>query len=1062
MRYKRILIIIASLLFFLTAFTFYLNRVIFPRLIKKIAVERIEEALKRKVEIGTIHFNWIRGFIIDKIKIYEGASGGAVFAQADQVSFGVLLFPGFKHFRITIPYINVRSPSVHLIRTGLETWNFSDMLPSPQPPGTAPPQAAPPAAAKTTKAPSLQIAWGGISISNGKFLVDDEYTTPRWSEYFDNINLKLSLSYKGINYEFNADIPRKGGFVGATVHYQPLTQNTEARIRLQNINTASYLSLINIPDFHLNSGFIKSIDLNIHHTQATTSAQGNILMENLDVKRGDESFKGTVDLRGLDVQYQKDSITARGQIAVNNMLASIPGLSAGGSVQAKVSDLELQGQNIVLSCSLHAQDVSVILKDRRGSARQLDIDNLNIKKDADGVHSTGDISTKDLSVKWPGQSLQGDIALKSISLRMKNENDIRLKGTLAADHLSGRLPGVDFSSRQVLLESAQMSILDQKNIALRTGLSVDDMSLAAGKSLVSGSLATHMFLLGLDNGVITASTTMDLTKAKLDLGAHKTIEGDPQMELNLQIPLKRPQQLTYKGSVTLSDGMIRGFAPFPHLDNIELDVDFHNDHATINALNAQILDTNVNVTGTVHDFRKPVLDLTAEADELDLAKIKDLFPKIAGQYGLTIDGTAAVKIKFNGPAGDPSAANILAKASLRNADVSSSKFHQQVKNITGIIEATTDSLAWHAMTADYLGTKYSLSGNLKNFKKPEVSMNVNGPDLQLDVNLEKNNDLVEIHSINGKYLNAGFEGRGTVRLVPDGPPFVNLNTSVTVGLEDLVKDLPGQQKKNILPLNPTGIISLTGNLQGPLLDWKKYRLKASITSPVIRLMGYRMTGVKIDINQADGKIKNATLDGNFYDGDVHAVASLDLRASGMPYELALNIEGSDLHQLKMDSPLKMDEINGKFFLTTLAHGTVADFKDTLSASGTVSIRDGYLAEFNLFKGLLSVLNDALRLGQVMITDVDGNFTIEKQKIMTDDLRLKGPTIVLLTKGWVNFDQMCDLDVTVDLSSGVVPDIAHDVLNSINIRIYDKIADPKFKRRISMPQVINTLIKNFLQ
>ena len=97
----------------------------------------------------------------------------------------------------------------------------------------------------------------------------------------------------------------------------------------------------------------------------------------------------------------------------------------------------------------------------------------------------------------------------------------------------------------------------------------------------------------------------------------------------------------------------------------------------------------------------------------------------------------------------------------------------------------------------------------------------------------------------------------------------------------------------------------------------------------------------------------------------------------------------------------------------------------------------------------------------MITDVESNFTIEDQKINTDNLRLKGPTIVLLGKGWVNFDQICDLNMTVDLSSGVVPAIAHDVLNTLNIHIYDKISNPKFKRKISVPQVINTLLKNLL-
>ena len=250
MKLKRVIIIICAVIFFLTATTFYLNRVIFPQLIKKIAIERIEEAIKRKVDIGTIHFNWFKGIIIDKIKVYEKDSNDAVFAQADQVSFGIIFFPGFKHYKITIPFINVRSPSIHLIRTGENTWNFSDLYTPPTPSTSA----VTPSPAKDQKPSSFEIAWGGITISDGKFLVDDLSKESKWSEFFDNINLKLSLSYKGISYDFTADIPGKKGLVGATVYYQPITKNTKAQIHLKNIDTASYLSLVNIPDLHLESG----------------------------------------------------------------------------------------------------------------------------------------------------------------------------------------------------------------------------------------------------------------------------------------------------------------------------------------------------------------------------------------------------------------------------------------------------------------------------------------------------------------------------------------------------------------------------------------------------------------------------------------------------------------------------------------------------------------------------------------------------------------------------------------------------------------------------------------
>ena len=370
MKYKKALIIICAIIFFLTAITFYLNRVLFPQLIKKIVVERLEETLKRKVEMGSIHFNWFKGFIIDKIKIYENDPNGAVFAQADQVSFGVLFFPGFKHCKITIPFINVSSPSAHLIRTAKDTWNFSDMY---TPPATTTPQTATalqPATAKPSQASAFEIAWGGMTISNGKFLIDDVSTARQWSELFDNINLKLALSYKGINYDFTADIPGKKGFIGASVYYQPVTKNTRAQIHLKNIDTASYLTLVNIPDVHLDSGTIKEINLDINYSQEKTSAQGDVLMKDLDITNQDQNFKGDIEIRDLDAQYQNGDIIGRGQVALSNMQTNVPGLSAGGNVQAKVSDLEVtkEGVAVALTGSLHGQNIFVKSKRPSGAS----------------------------------------------------------------------------------------------------------------------------------------------------------------------------------------------------------------------------------------------------------------------------------------------------------------------------------------------------------------------------------------------------------------------------------------------------------------------------------------------------------------------------------------------------------------------------------------------------------------------------------------------------------------------------------------------------------------------
>ena len=107
MKHKKLILILSSVVFFLAALTFYLNRVVFPQMIKKIAIEQAEHFLNRKVEIGAIHFNWIKGFVVDKIKIYQKDSTETVFAQVERLSFGIIFIPGLKHHKITIPFINL-------------------------------------------------------------------------------------------------------------------------------------------------------------------------------------------------------------------------------------------------------------------------------------------------------------------------------------------------------------------------------------------------------------------------------------------------------------------------------------------------------------------------------------------------------------------------------------------------------------------------------------------------------------------------------------------------------------------------------------------------------------------------------------------------------------------------------------------------------------------------------------------------------------------------------------------------------------------------------------------
>ncbi|MDO8675695.1 MAG: AsmA-like C-terminal region-containing protein [Candidatus Omnitrophota bacterium] len=889
MKWQKPLIIIAAVVFFLTALTVYVNRVILPVQAKKFVTSQAEAFLKRKVEFEALHFNWVKGFIVEKLKVYQKGSQDQVFLQADRLSFGLIVIPGAKQYKVTIPFINLEHPFVHIIRRGVDEWNFSDLL--------APPAGGPPVAVTVT----------GINISNGQVRINDVSNGRNWTEILGNLNLKISLSYKGIAFDVSASLPRTQGLVTTRGYYQPLNQDLHADVDLKNIRPAEYLRFLPpVEGLSWKAGTVEKVQLSIDHGGNTLTVRANAALKGLDVSFKDQSIKSDVALEDI-------------------------------------------------------------------KARQ----------DKNGLQITATMTTKNTDIRMDAQTVRGNFTLKPLIIQMKNERSIEMLTDIKADN------------------------------------------------------------------------------AAVVLDAQQSLTGNITMNVEASYPLKDPQALTYTGHVSVADGQANGF-PFAPFKNISLDAAFKTDELTIKSLVLQVLDTDIKATGTVLNFKTPVLNIRAGADRINLAKLKDAFPQIMDQYGLEVSGTASFQVQFEGLAGDPSSAKIKATAELAGVNVASKTFNQSVTGISGHLDGAPDALTWNNFTGTYLGKAYTLTGGLNDFKDPVIKTTLDGADVQLKVDIRKNGDTLTINELTGKYLNIAFGASGNAVLSPADPPVLNINTTMTFRLEDVAVLLPEEQKKAFEALKPSGTLNVNAAIKGPVPDWKRWTTDATLQSASVSILGYTANDLHITVGQREGTISNLTADANVYDGKLHAVGSGDLNGAGIPFDLALNIDGLDLHKLKNDIPnLKAEEINGKFYMTMLSKGMLSDIKG-LEAKGSLAIREGFLTEFKIFKGLLDVLNEALRLGQLMITDVEGNFTVKDRKIMTDNLRMKSPTIVLLGQGWVDFDQICDLTIVVDMTSGIVPPIAQDVLQTLTVHIYDKITNPKFDRKISVPRVINTILKSIFE
>jgi len=963
MRKNRLFFIALGIIFFLASLTFYLNRMVFPVQFKKFAIAQAEGFLKRKVEIEALHFNWVRGLIVDKIKIYQKGSS-QVFVQARQVSFGIVFIPGFKQHRITIPFINIKDPSVHLIRAQDGQWNFSDLLTAPAP---------------QEKPSPFSVTVAGVRISDGKLRVDDLSGPKGWTQLIDNVDLRAGLSYNGISFDFSAAIPQQQGMVMASGAFQPIGNSVQAQVRAKNIRPAEYLALIPpIQGFELK----------------------NALVEDLD----------------MQVNYARDSMGAKGDVTVKDIDARANGHTVKGNLRTHISRFELAGDSMDAEADLALQNAAVGLASGEAIKGAVTIEKLKARRDKDGIKAAGTLTAKGLDVRRGEMSASGDLTIP-LNIVVKTANGkqaIDLNGKASIDNLRAFL-------------SPDISLM--------------------------GNISLPSLVLGFVDDTVTVKTEGNLSNGQISLGEGRAVTASPSFTASAVYPVKDPAKLRYGGSFAVHKAQARGF-PFSPFTDIELDGEFQTNQMDIKSFALVAMDAPVKGTAAIMDFKNPVVNVEATCEKMDLAKLNGMLQ----QYGVETSGEASFNVQFEGMASDPLGGKIKARMDLRGVNVASSKLNQSVSNISGTVEGTPDVLSWNNFTGTYLGKSYTLNGGLTDFKNPKITTSLDGDDVKLKADLKKSGDVLTIKELKGRYLKVSFDANGTVGLPEGGEPNLDINARASLDLSDTSAFLPPEYRKVLDALKASGAVNVSATVKGRGLDWKKWTSTAKLESSSASVMGYTLTGISAAITQHDGKVSHMTADAMAYDGKVHAVGSGDLTDAAMPFELALNVDGLNLHKFKMDVPqLRSEELNGKFYLTAVGSGKLADVKN-LQAKGSLAIREGFLTEFKLFKGLLGVLNEVLKIGQVMITDVEGNFTVANQKVTTDNLRLKSPTIVLVTDGWVGFDQNCDLNVTVDMSSGIVPPVAQDVLRSLKIRVYDNILNPKYDKKISVPQVINSIIK----
>jgi hypothetical protein len=247
---------VAALVVILMATTAIVIQVKYPpAVLKKMATDKLTEALKRKVSVGDVRFNILSGFEITQLTVSNrpGWAPGN-FLSADDISISYHIFP-LLWGRISLGQVELKNFQVLVERRGATEFNFSDMASADS--GTLPPAdvsastgAVKPAAPSKKKKKTVkhrraeapvesagtsmasafffvQPAWGGetsaaaspsktalslsvdsVRILHGKMTYLDETTSPPQRSDLQDLNLTVkNISLVGGKTTFDLDAP---------------------------------------------------------------------------------------------------------------------------------------------------------------------------------------------------------------------------------------------------------------------------------------------------------------------------------------------------------------------------------------------------------------------------------------------------------------------------------------------------------------------------------------------------------------------------------------------------------------------------------------------------------------------------------------------------------------------------------------------------------------------------------------------------------------------------------------------------------------------------------------
>lgn len=1040
-------------------FYFYLSQIFIPVQLKQIIITQAKTALGRQVVFKELSFALFKGFHIKGLTIYQKDEPTLPWIDVNDMTFNVIIPDIITKRQIILSSLRLTDPVVHLTRDKTRAWNFSDLL---VPRGTG-----------TTKN-QFTFILGRLALDNGKIVIVDETTDPRWEETLDKITASVSLSFsRGVRFDISGHLNTIPGSLTVSGDYQFKVKQLEANITAENIDAVRILSLVDLPlPVSINEGLIKKTAIHMIFAKEISTIKGDLETSAAVTIPGNTAVKGDFNLANFSFNGNAPAgkTFATDGLSVSHLELNGPGRGVlTGDLKAKNIQFAIKPETFSLQGDITIDKSQLLLPGKQTFNGSLALSGLTINRannsltlsaahvqvpDAVGqwgqdknINMGFDLSDLKLEQTETGYDATAQLDLTNIDATLGK--DQRLQGDIKTDNFAFRiLPAAVQANASFLLSDGDIHWGDDKTF--------------------TGELAVKNASLSWDEKLFSLETSASAKNITTILPGGIQFSGSPQMTLSLHYSfVEKGQPLTYKAGLTLDGTTLKGLPTVDTIQDMKGKLSIENDRASTGKISLTVLETPLTFSGFLKNFADPYLDIQATSEYLSFENLAPVLKDIFATYQINPTGLAAGNITFAGRLRNWQRGQIALNLYPQNVSLTGARLPFPVNQIAGAIEYTNTTLTWKNLSGTCFERTFSLDGYYQLAGEPLLETKLTSEGLLANSRMTIKPDDINIAFLKGNFYNATFSVQGHITPSQGNSPFLNLDGELATNLRELPKFHPDLAKR-FADLNLRGDVTLSAHFEGRADKWKESKATALLKSGQLGLGGYFLKDVNMDVSHGQEEMSHLNLRATLDDGPLMVDLLLDPTKDTLPSHLSVDIDGADLAKMSQEAHWPEKDISGKLKAQLKADGPLRQ-PDKITGKGSFAITDGKIWKTSFLKGVWQVLLIP-ELENVVFTDASASFSVRGNKLTTRDFILKSKPVALNGAGWIALDKTIDMRISPYvyqleilksegyLQKGLTALISR-AENSVTIHLTGVLPNVKYKQEIDPTKVIKKAAEN---